>query len=148
MAAQPCLGCLVGSFRTASDTYISPTQAITASGGWIYPRCPRSDNGCGQGAHLSRPVRRFDLKVEIQKLRKEYDNGVVGLKGADLTITDGVFALLGPNGAGKSTLMSILATLIDPSDGTALIDGHDVRHEKDAIRQLLGYLPQDFGLYP
>jgi len=59
-----------------------------------------------------------------------------------------VFALLGPNGAGKSTLMSILATLIDPTDGTALIDGHDVRREKDAIRQLLGYLPQDFGLYP
>ncbi len=66
----------------------------------------------------------------------------------DLTITDGVFALLGPNGAGKSTLMSILSTLIDPTEGTALIDGHDVRHEKDAIRRLLGYLPQDFGLYP
>ncbi|HLJ57258.1 MAG TPA: ABC transporter ATP-binding protein [Chthonomonadaceae bacterium] len=91
---------------------------------------------------------RSQLKVEIQKLRKEYDNGVVGLQCMDLTITDGVFALLGPNGAGKSTLMSILATLIDPTEGTALIDGHDVRHDKDAIRQLLGYLPQDFGLYP
>ena len=92
--------------------------------------------------------RRTELKVEIQGLRKEYDNGVVGLKGMNLTITDGVFALLGPNGAGKSTLMSILATLIDPTDGTAVIDGHDVRRDKDAIRQLLGYLPQDFGLYP
>src|SRR5437764_3131846 len=96
----------------------------------------------------SSPNRRIDLKVEIQKLRKEYDSGVVGLKGADLTITDGVFALLGPNGAGKSTLMSILATLIDPTEGTAIIDGHDVRRDKDAVRQLLGYLPQDFGLYP
>jgi ABC-2 type transport system ATP-binding protein len=77
-----------------------------------------------------------------------YDNGVVGLQGTDLTITDGVFALLGPNGAGKSTLMSILATLVDPTEGTAIIDGHDVRRDKDAVRQLLGYLPQDFGLYP
>jgi ABC-2 type transport system ATP-binding protein len=66
----------------------------------------------------------------------------------NLIITDGIFALLGPNGAGKSTLMSILATLLEPSDGTAFVDGHDVRKEKNAIRQLLGYLPQDFGLYP
>jgi ABC-2 type transport system ATP-binding protein len=65
-----------------------------------------------------------------------------------LTITDGIFALLGPNGAGKSTLMSILATLLEPTKGVALVDGHDVRREKDAIRQVLGYLPQDFGLYP
>jgi ABC-2 type transport system ATP-binding protein len=56
--------------------------------------------------------------------------------------------LLGPNGAGKSTLMSILSTLQDPSTGTAVIDGHDVRRQKHAVRQLLGYLPQDFGLYP
>jgi len=94
------------------------------------------------------PTGGLPLKVEIQKLRKEYDNGVVGLQGMDLTITDGVFALLGPNGAGKSTLMSILATLIDPTSGTAIIDGHDVHRDKNAIRQLLGYLPQDFGLYP
>lgn len=73
---------------------------------------------------------------------------MVGLKSMNLTITDGIFALLGPNGAGKSTLMSILATLSEPTEGTALIDGHDVRREKDAIRQILGYLPQDFGLYP
>lgn len=73
---------------------------------------------------------------------------MVGLQEMNLTITDGIFALLGPNGAGKSTLMSILATLLEPTEGTAFIDGHDVRKEKDAIRQLLGYLPQDFGLYP
>lgn len=88
------------------------------------------------------------MKVEIQNLRKEYEGGVVGLQEMNLTITDGIFALLGPNGAGKSTLMSILATLLEPSQGTALIDGHDVRKQKGAIRALLGYLPQDFGLYP
>jgi ABC-2 type transport system ATP-binding protein len=66
----------------------------------------------------------------------------------DLTITEGIFALLGPNGAGKSTLMSILATLLDPTQGTAIIDGHDVRKDKHAVRNILGYLPQDFGLYP
>ena len=88
------------------------------------------------------------LKVEIKNLRKEYDNGVIGLKDLSLTITDGIFALLGPNGAGKSTLMSILATLVDPTQGQALVDGHDVRKDKEAVRHLLGYLPQDFGLYP
>lgn len=88
------------------------------------------------------------LKVEVQNLRKEYEGGVVGLHEINLTITDGIFALLGPNGAGKSTLMSILATLLDPTKGTALVDGHDVRKEKDAVRQTLGFLPQDFGLYP
>jgi ABC-2 type transport system ATP-binding protein len=72
----------------------------------------------------------------------------VGLQDLSLTIEDGIFALLGPNGAGKSTLMSILSTLADPTSGTALVDGHDVRSEKHAVRQLLGFLPQDFGLYP
>jgi len=88
------------------------------------------------------------LKVEINNLTKEYENGVVGLKDMSLTITDGIFALLGPNGAGKSTLMSILSTLLEPSSGTALIDGFDVRKQKHEIRRILGYLPQDFGLYP
>lgn len=77
-----------------------------------------------------------------------YDGGVVGLHETSLTITDGIFALLGPNGAGKSTLMSILATLLDPTTGTAFIDGHDVRKHKHEVRSILGYLPQDFGLYP
>jgi ABC-type multidrug transport system ATPase subunit len=72
----------------------------------------------------------------------------VGLQGADLTIEEGVFALLGPNGAGKSTLMSILATLQDPTSGTARVGGYDVRKQKHEVRKLLGYLPQDFGLYP
>jgi len=88
------------------------------------------------------------LKVDIHGLRKVYEGGVVGLHRVDLAITNGIFALLGPNGAGKSTLMSILATLLDPTEGDARVDGHDVRREKSAVRRILGYLPQDFGLYP
>jgi ABC-type multidrug transport system ATPase subunit len=65
-----------------------------------------------------------------------------------LTVPEGVYALLGPNGAGKSTLMSILCTLADPTSGTARVNGYDVRTQKDEVRQILGYLPQDFGLYP
>jgi len=73
---------------------------------------------------------------------------VVGLYETDLTIGEGIFALLGPNGAGKSTLMSMLTTLLEPTRGTARIGGHDVRRDKQQVRALLGYLPQDFGLYP
>jgi ABC-type multidrug transport system ATPase subunit len=61
---------------------------------------------------------------------------------------DGVFALLGPNGSGKTTFMRILATLLEPTGGTARVDGLDVRHHRPAIRKLLGYLPQEFGFYP
>src|SRR5258708_7702796 len=88
------------------------------------------------------------LNVEIDHLRKEYEGGVVGLHETTLTIEEGVFALLGPNGAGKSTLMSIIATLQDPTSGTARVGGYDVRKQKHEGRSLLGYLPQDFGLYP
>jgi ABC-type multidrug transport system ATPase subunit len=73
---------------------------------------------------------------------------VVGLYETDLTVGEGIFALLGPNGAGKSTLMSMLTTLLEPTRGTARIGGFDVRREKHQVRSLLGYLPQDFGLYP
>lgn len=88
------------------------------------------------------------LNVEIEKLFKEYEGGVVGLQEVTLTIPAGIFALLGPNGAGKSTLMSILSTLLEPSGGTARVGGFDVRRQKNEVRQILGYLPQDFGLYP
>lgn len=71
-----------------------------------------------------------------------------GLHETTLTINEGVFALLGPNGAGKSTLMSIIATLQDPTGGTVRVGGFDVRKQKHEVRSLLGYLPQDFGLYP
>ncbi len=87
-------------------------------------------------------------QVVIEKLRKEYEGGVVGLHEVSLTIPAGVFALLGPNGAGKSTLMSILATILEPTSGTARVCGFDVRRQKHEVRSILGYLPQDFGLYP
>ena len=94
------------------------------------------------------PRRRIALRVDIENLGKVYEGGVVGIRDVNLTLSEGIFALLGPNGAGKTTLMSILATLLDPTSGTARVDGHDVRKDKQAVRELLGFLPQDFGLYP
>jgi len=73
---------------------------------------------------------------------------VWGLKGFSLEIEPGVLGLLGPNGAGKSTLMSILATITRPTEGTVSWDGTDVAREPNALRAVLGYLPQDFGVYP
>lgn len=88
------------------------------------------------------------LVIEIKGLTKTYPGGVEALKPMDLSISDGVFALLGPNGSGKTTFMRMLATLLEPTAGTAVIDGHDVRTHPKEVRRLLGYLPQDFGLYP
>ena len=88
------------------------------------------------------------LDIEIKGLSKTYPGGVEALKPMNLSISDGVFALLGPNGSGKTTFMRMLATLLEPTSGTALIDGLDVRTHQKQIRRLLGYLPQDFGLYP
>lgn len=70
------------------------------------------------------------------------------MRGVSLQIPAGMFGLLGPNGAGKSTLMKILATLLEPDSGTAILDGLDLVAKKDETRRLLGYLPQEFGVYP
>lgn len=88
------------------------------------------------------------MEIEIRGLRKVYPGGVVALAGLDLAIPMGVFGLLGPNGSGKTTLMRILATLLEPTAGEARIGGHDVTRDKAAVRDLLGYMPQDFGFYP
>jgi len=80
-------------------------------------------------------------------LRHVYRGQTVALDGVDLTIGTGLFGLLGPNGAGKSTLMRILCTLLAPSAGRAAVGGHDVVHERQAVRRLLGYLPQEFGAW-
>ncbi|AHG92479.1 ABC transporter related protein (plasmid) [Gemmatirosa kalamazoonensis] len=84
----------------------------------------------------------------IQGITKTYPNGVQALRGVDLTIGRGLFGLLGPNGAGKSTLMRTLATLQAPDAGTVSLDGRPVLDDPQAHRRALGYLPQDFGVYP
>jgi ABC-type multidrug transport system ATPase subunit len=88
----------------------------------------------------------MDLKLE--SLSKTYPNGVQALKNVSLTIPHGMFGLLGPNGAGKSTLMRILATLQEPDSGRVTLGDLDVLRQKDDVRRILGYLPQEFGLYP
>lgn len=87
------------------------------------------------------------MKLEFQKISKEYKNGVWGIREVDLTIEKGVFGLLGPNGAGKTTLMRILATLLKPTSGTCLVNGKNLLKNSDQIRQILGYLPQELSLY-
>ena len=86
--------------------------------------------------------------LEIESLSKRYPNGVQALQGVSLRIGKGLFGLLGPNGAGKSTLMRTIATLQEPDDGKILFDGDDALLDPRAIRRQLGYLPQDFGVYP
>jgi len=84
----------------------------------------------------------------IKDLMKTYSSGVQALNGINLEIQPGMFGLLGPNGAGKTTLMKILATLLEPDSGTAEMDHLDLISAKAETRKKLGYLPQDFGLYP
>jgi ABC-type multidrug transport system ATPase subunit len=88
------------------------------------------------------------MELDIRNLSKTYANGVVALDAVTLSIPPGMFGLLGPNGAGKSTLMRILATLQECDAGSVFLDDIDVLDEKDEVRRLLGYLPQDFGVYP
>ncbi len=88
------------------------------------------------------------MALTIAGLSKTYPNGVQALKNVSLTIGNNMFGLLGPNGAGKSTLMRTVATLQEPDRGSITLDGIDVLREKDAVRQTLGYLPQEFGVYP
>ena len=86
--------------------------------------------------------------LKIEKLSHVYANGTRALDAVDLTIPPGMFGLLGPNGAGKSTLMRTVATLQTPTSGSITFDGLDVIAEPEKLRRTLGYLPQDFGVYP
>src|SRR5436190_15700483 len=86
--------------------------------------------------------------LTIKELTKTYPSGVQALKGISLDVSPGMFGLLGPNGAGKTTLMKILATLLEPDSGTAEMSGLDLIGARAETRKMLGYLPQDFGLYP
>lgn len=87
-------------------------------------------------------------KLTIQNLSKQYPNGVKALDNVSLEIENGMFGLLGPNGAGKSSLMRTLATLQEADTGTATLDDLDILKQPDEIRKVLGYLPQEFGVYP
>ncbi len=88
------------------------------------------------------------MQLIIQHLSKTYANGVKALDDVSLTIPMGMYGLLGQNGAGKSTLMRTLATLQDADKGTAMLDDLNILTQKDAVRRVLGYLPQEFGVYP
>src|SRR3982750_378168 len=88
------------------------------------------------------------MALTISGISKTYPNGVQALKNVSLTIGNNMFGLLGPNGAGKSSLMRTVATLQDPDSGSIHFHGADVLADKEALRRQLGYLPQDFGVYP
>jgi ABC-2 type transport system ATP-binding protein len=88
------------------------------------------------------------LKLVIDKVSKRYRGGNWALKGFSLELNPGVLGLLGPNGAGKTTLMSILATITRATEGSVTWNGTDVASDPDGLRAVLGFLPQDFGVYP
>ena len=88
------------------------------------------------------------MALSITNLSKTYPNGTQALKNVSLDIPTGMFGLLGPNGAGKSSLMRTIATLQDADTGSIMLDDIDVLRDKEAVRRVLGYLPQEFGVYP
>jgi ABC-type multidrug transport system ATPase subunit len=88
------------------------------------------------------------MELKIENISKTYPNGVKALDNVSLTIPHGMYGLLGPNGAGKTTLMRALATLLEPDAGSVQFGEIDVLHQKDEVRRRLGYLPQEFGVYP
>src|SRR6185436_6985178 len=90
----------------------------------------------------------IQIMLQIRKLSKTYSSGIRALNDVALDVPSGMFGLLGPNGAGKTTLMKNLATLLEPDSGTATMNGIDLIKDKHGTRKMLGYLPQEFGLYP
>jgi ABC-type multidrug transport system ATPase subunit len=88
------------------------------------------------------------MQLTIDNVSKQYSGGNWGLRGLSLSVEPGVLGLIGPNGAGKSTLMRILATISQPTNGAVRWDDIDVAANPEAVRRSLGYLPQDFGVYP
>jgi ABC-type multidrug transport system ATPase subunit len=88
------------------------------------------------------------MRLQIESVTKNYRGGVKALRGVQLELGPGVLGLLGPNGAGKSTLMRILATITRATSGRVLWNDADIAQKPDGLRDVLGYLPQDFGVYP
>lgn len=88
------------------------------------------------------------MKLEIQNLSKKYKNDKYGLRDYSLSLENGILGLLGPNGAGKSTLLKMIATISKPTEGSIQLNGQDISKQPNIMREQLGYLPQDFGVYP
>jgi ABC-type multidrug transport system ATPase subunit len=88
------------------------------------------------------------MHLTITNLSKTYTNGVKAIRNVSLSLNEGMFGLLGPNGAGKSSLMRTIATLQEADEGSIHLDNINVLKQKTEVRQLLGYLPQEFGVYP
>ena len=98
--------------------------------------------------HNAQQAERMPMQLTVEDLSKNYRGQVQALRQVRINLGPGVLGLLGPNGAGKSTLMRILATVTRPSSGRVLWNGTDIAQYPDALRNVLGYLPQDFGVYP
>jgi ABC-type multidrug transport system ATPase subunit len=98
-------------------------------------------------SEVEKSVTIIAVSIIIEGLTKTYPNGNHALKGINLQIPPGMFGLLGPNGAGKSTLIRILVALMEPTEGKVTMFGHDLRTQKQEIRKILGYLPQDFRFF-
>jgi len=88
------------------------------------------------------------MNLKIENISKTYPNGVQALQDVSLSVSTGMFGLLGANGAGKTTLMRTIATLQEPDKGSISLNGLDVLRQKDEVRKILGFLPQEFGVYP
>ena len=88
------------------------------------------------------------MELIIDSVSKQYGTGTWGVREFSLSLEPGILGLVGPNGAGKSTLMRILATITRPTSGKITFDGIDLLQDPNQIREVLGYLPQDFGIYP
>ena len=88
------------------------------------------------------------MELLIKNISKQYNRNKFGLSDFSLTLENGILGLLGPNGAGKSTLMKIIATISKPTEGCVILNGVNIANDPNSIRKVLGYLPQDFGVYP
>ena len=111
-------------------------------------RPPRTSPAADRSADKSAPAEQTTAMLRIENVSKTYSGGVKALRGVSLAIPCGMFGLLGPNGAGKTTLMRAVATLLQPDEGRILFGEIDVVRQNDDLRRVLGYLPQEFGVYP
>jgi len=138
---------MTGREPTGRSTWISPFRTAAPRNLAGYAAYDRKTSGEFSSGELPSGENRM-LELRIEELSKTYPNGVRALNNVTLTIPTGMFGLLGPNGAGKSTLMRTIATLQEADQGSITLDGLDVLRQKDEVRQTLGYLPQEFGVYP